>query len=102
VYKKYKQWATKYYTENKKYKQSATKYYTENNKYKITAVLKVETDMIPNITESLTGQAVILVIMYVKTFNPHFSANIIYGIANNYTSTQATFVLLQMKTQPHH
>jgi hypothetical protein len=31
---KYKQWATKYYTENKKYKQWATKYYTENKKYK--------------------------------------------------------------------
>ena len=31
---KYKQWATKYYTENKKYKQWATKYYTEKNKYK--------------------------------------------------------------------
>ena len=31
---KYKQWATKYYTENKKYKQCATKYYTENKKYK--------------------------------------------------------------------
>ena len=27
---KYKQWATKYYTENNKYKQWATKYYTEN------------------------------------------------------------------------
>jgi hypothetical protein len=27
---KYKQWAPKYYTENKKYKQWATKYYTEN------------------------------------------------------------------------
>jgi hypothetical protein len=27
---KKKQWATKYYTENKKYKQWATKYYTEN------------------------------------------------------------------------
>ena len=31
---KYKQWATKYYTENKKQKQWATKYYTKNNKYK--------------------------------------------------------------------
>ena len=31
---KYKQWATKYYTENKKYKQWATKYYTENKKNK--------------------------------------------------------------------
>ena len=31
---KYKQWATKYYTENKKYKQWATKYYTKNYKYK--------------------------------------------------------------------
>ena len=31
---KYKQWATKYYTETKKYKQSATQYYTKNNKYK--------------------------------------------------------------------
>jgi hypothetical protein len=29
---KYKQCATKYYTENKKYKQWATKYYTENKK----------------------------------------------------------------------
>ena len=28
--KKYKQWATEYYTEDKKYKQSATEYYTEN------------------------------------------------------------------------
>jgi hypothetical protein len=27
---KYKQWATKYNTENKKYKQWTTKYYTKN------------------------------------------------------------------------
>jgi hypothetical protein len=29
---KYKQWATKYYTENKKYKQRATKNKKENKK----------------------------------------------------------------------
>ena len=36
---KYKQWATKYYTENKKYKQWATQYYTENKKYKQSATI---------------------------------------------------------------
>jgi hypothetical protein len=36
--------------------------------YRITAVLKVETDIIASIAASSTGQAVILVIMYVEIF----------------------------------
>jgi hypothetical protein len=39
-----------------------------NNIYKITIVLKVETDIIVSIAASLTGRAVILVIMYVEIF----------------------------------
>jgi hypothetical protein len=38
------------------------------NRYRITAVLKVETDIIASISVSLTGRAVILVIMYVEIF----------------------------------
>jgi hypothetical protein len=38
------------------------------NRYRITAVLKVETDIIASISASLTGRAVILVIMYVEIF----------------------------------
>ena len=37
-------------------------------KYRITSVLKVETDIIASIEASLTGRAVILVIMYVEIF----------------------------------
>ena len=36
--------------------------------YRITAVLKVETDIIASIAASPTGQTVIIVIMYVKIF----------------------------------
>ena len=36
------------------------------NRYRITAVLKVEKDIIASIVASLTGRAVILVIMYVE------------------------------------
>jgi hypothetical protein len=36
--------------------------------YRITAVLKVETDIIVSISVSLVGWAMILVIMYIKTF----------------------------------
>jgi hypothetical protein len=36
--------------------------------YRITAVLKVETDIITSIAASPIGRAVILVIMYVETF----------------------------------
>jgi hypothetical protein len=36
--------------------------------YRITAVFKVETDIITNFTMSLVEQAVILVIMYAQTF----------------------------------
>jgi hypothetical protein len=38
------------------------------NRYRITAVLKVETDIIASIAASLTGRAMILVIMYVEIF----------------------------------
>ena len=37
--------------------------------YRITAVLKVETDIIASIAASLVGLVVILVIMYVEIFN---------------------------------
>ena len=43
-------------------------YFEEDVIYKITAVMKVKTDIIANIPASLIGRAVILVIMYVKTF----------------------------------
>ena len=36
--------------------------------YRITAVLKVETDIITSIEDNLMGRVAILVIMYVKTF----------------------------------
>jgi len=38
------------------------------NTYRISAVLKVKTDIITCITESLIGQAAILMVMYVETF----------------------------------
>jgi hypothetical protein len=38
------------------------------NKYRITAVLKVETDIITSIGDNLMRRVAILVIMYVKTF----------------------------------
>ena len=40
------------------------------NIYRITAILKVEIDIITNETERLIGRAGILVIMYVETFKP--------------------------------
>ena len=46
--------------------------------YKIMAVMKVETDSIARITVSLIGWAVILVIMYIKTFK----TNIIVFVGN--------------------
>jgi preprotein translocase subunit SecB len=39
-----------------------------NNKYRVTAILKVETDIIANISASLVGQAGIFVIMSVEAF----------------------------------
>ena len=36
--------------------------------YRIMAVMKVETDIITSITESLIGRAAMLVIMFFKTF----------------------------------
>jgi len=38
--------------------------------YKITAVVKVETHINPNIRASQIGRFMILVIMYVETFKP--------------------------------
>ena len=42
-------------------------------KYRITSVLNVKTDIIVSIAVSPTGQAVILVIMYVKIFKTGIS-----------------------------
>jgi hypothetical protein len=42
--------------------------YTIGGTYRITTVLKVKTDIIVSIAASSIGRAVILVIMYVKTF----------------------------------
>ena len=39
-----------------------------NNKYRVTAILKVETDIIANISASLVGRAGIFVIMSVEAF----------------------------------
>jgi hypothetical protein len=47
---------------------SATEYDLMQDIYRITAVLKVETDIITSIAASPIGRAVILVIMYVETF----------------------------------
>jgi len=38
------------------------------NKYRITTALKIKTNIIAGIAASLTGRAVILVIMYVENF----------------------------------
>jgi hypothetical protein len=42
--------------------------YTIGGTYRITTVLKVKTDIIVSMAASSIGRAVILVIMYVKTF----------------------------------
>jgi hypothetical protein len=49
-------------------KDEELKIITIHNTYRITSVLKVETDITARISASLTGRAVILVIMYVKIF----------------------------------
>jgi len=43
-------------------------YFQKDVIYRITAVMKVKTDIIANIPANLIGRAVILLIMYVKTF----------------------------------
>ena len=43
------------------------------DKYRIMSVLKVEIDIITSIAVSLTGQNVILLIMYVETFKTDFN-----------------------------
>ena len=55
----------------KKYSMTFNKHIREERrqkiiKYRITAVLKVKTDIITSMTASPVGQAVILMIMYVK------------------------------------
>ena len=55
--------------------------------YRITAILKVETDIITCITVRLTGWAVILVIMYIKTFKTKvtvFISNIIMCLTSHW------------------
>jgi hypothetical protein len=47
---------------------------------RITAVVKVQTDIITNDAASLTGQAAILVIIYVETFKTVGFSNIIMGL----------------------
>ena len=59
------------YTERCKY------YYIPNGRYRVMSLLKFETDNITNITVSLVRQAVILVIMYVKTYKDYYYLSVI-------------------------
>jgi len=55
------------------------------DKYRITAVLKVETDIITSIVESPVERAAILVIMFVKTFRTDVTVigNIIMSLTSH-------------------
>ena len=56
-------------------------------KYRITTVMKVETDIITNITVSLIGRAVLLVIMYVEIFKTDviiFIGNVIMCLTSHW------------------
>ena len=55
-----------------------------NNKYGISTVVQVETDIITSIPTSLIGQTVILVIMYVGTFQTDVFDNMIMRLMSHW------------------
>ena len=65
--------------------------------YRITAVMKVETDVIASITASMIGRAAILVMMYVEIYNIYFIVFIGYVTLTDSLQYQSQFIYLMIR-----